>query len=56
MDAIHEHFEMPFSASFVVCPLLQNTFEQKVELPVSVGISYEKEVSLMGVSKFTVIR
>lgn len=56
VNFIHEHFSMPFAASFIVCPLLQKMYYQEVELPESVGIPYDEEIEMRNATQFTVIR
>ncbi|XP_055610556.1 uncharacterized protein LOC129757376 [Uranotaenia lowii] len=46
VEAIHEHFEMPFAASYVVCALTGEVGQQEIELPSEVGVSYDPKAEL----------
>ncbi|XP_053687286.1 uncharacterized protein LOC128736819 [Sabethes cyaneus] len=55
VQAIHEHFDMPFAATFVTCMLTGNMKHTKVTLPNQVGLSYELEPSMVNETSFVPI-
>ncbi|XP_058461025.1 beta-1,4-galactosyltransferase galt-1 isoform X2 [Malaya genurostris] len=46
VETIHENFDMPFSATFVVCKLVGRVDSTDVLLPDEVGLSYEVETDM----------
>ncbi|XP_055536318.1 uncharacterized protein LOC129724995 [Wyeomyia smithii] len=55
VEAIHEHFNMPFAATFVVCVLSGDATAIDVTLPNEVGLSYALEPSMVNATSFVKI-
>lgn len=56
VDMIHEHFDMKYSASFVVCILMQEKTKRQINLPEQVSILYYNEDSMRAVTAYVDIR
>ncbi|CAO1373611.1 unnamed protein product [Diamesa serratosioi] len=55
VTAIHENFNLEYSAFFIVCPLKQDVAVQEIHLPVSVSVCYDLEPSMRNESSFVAI-
>ncbi|XP_038118286.1 uncharacterized protein LOC6054363 [Culex quinquefasciatus] len=55
VEAVHENFDMPFSATSVVCKLTGDKSQLKIQLPYEVGLSYNFEPSMIDATSFVQI-
>lgn len=56
VTAIHENFNLEYSAFFIVCPLKQDVAVQEINLPTSVTVCYDLEPSMKNESSFVNIK
>lgn len=56
VEAVHENFDMPFSATSVVCKLTGDKSQLKIQLPYEVGLSYNFEPSMIDATSFVQIQ
>ncbi|XP_058830299.1 uncharacterized protein LOC131689315 [Topomyia yanbarensis] len=52
VEPIHENFDLPFSALFIVCKLVGSEDSTEITLPNEVGLSYDAEASMINATTF----
>lgn len=53
---IKEYFHTTYIATFVICALTKFEYEERIEFPVAVGITYDEHESMRNVTSLVRIR